>query len=188
MKAFEYAASNTLVVIIMPHISMKRMVQVSVHLFLRHRTKQPILVMLVTEYRRVAVEVDGPNHFTNSIPHQLLGNTVAKQRCLQARGWAVLSVPFYAWNDLTKSTSQALRMHRQQPQQQQDEEYEPQQQRVACFDARGCPPGDRNEIDSSAGLIRAVEPLDTLLEARAGFLAAELDRAVAVADLPVALQ
>lgn len=54
--------------------------------------------------RRVAVEVDGPDHFTASSPHAPLGSTRAKQRCLQARGWAVLSVRFHDWAELGRGS------------------------------------------------------------------------------------
>ncbi|KAF8069682.1 rgt-1 [Scenedesmus sp. PABB004] len=87
--------------------------------------------------RRVAVEVDGPEHFTSNAPHALLGSSLAKQRCLQARGWVVLSVPFHEWNRL----------------------------------AGGGRAG-------SAGLAAA----------RAAYLAAALDAAVTLADVPSGLQ
>ena len=43
----------------------------------------------------VAVEADGPHHFSLSKPHVPLGGTVAKWRCLEMRGWRVLSVPYF---------------------------------------------------------------------------------------------
>jgi hypothetical protein len=49
----------------------------------------------------VAVEVDGPDHFTCNTPHTLLGSSTAKHQCLQARGWVVLAVPFHEWNAIT---------------------------------------------------------------------------------------
>ena len=52
--------------------------------------------------RRVAVEVDGPHHFTLTSPRRPLGRTVARRRCLQARGFAVLSVPFYEWRAVSR--------------------------------------------------------------------------------------
>ncbi|GLI62275.1 hypothetical protein VaNZ11_004882 [Volvox africanus] len=50
--------------------------------------------------RRVAVEVDGPSHFTCSRPFRPLGRTLAKRRCLEMRGWRVLSVPGHEWRAL----------------------------------------------------------------------------------------
>lgn len=47
------------------------------------------------------MEVDGPNHFTCNKPFSLLGSSLAKHTCLQARRWVVLSVPFYEWNAIT---------------------------------------------------------------------------------------
>lgn len=51
--------------------------------------------------RRYAIEVDGPHHFTLSRPYRPLGRTSARRRCLQARGFWVLSVPFYEWRAVT---------------------------------------------------------------------------------------
>lgn len=59
-------------------------------------------ISLVWDGRRFAVEADGPHHFTLSRPHRPLGRAVARRRCLQARGWAVVSVPFYEWRDVTR--------------------------------------------------------------------------------------
>lgn len=45
---------------------------------------------------RIAVEVDGPRHFSaNGL--RPLGETVARRVLLRARGWAVVSVPFFKW-------------------------------------------------------------------------------------------
>ncbi|GBF98076.1 hypothetical protein Rsub_10304 [Raphidocelis subcapitata] len=52
--------------------------------------------------RRYAVEADGPHHFTLSRPYRPLGRTVARWRCLQARGFLVLSVPFFEWRELAR--------------------------------------------------------------------------------------
>lgn len=50
--------------------------------------------------RQIAVEVDGPPHFSRSRPFRPTGSTAAKRRCLQLRGYSVLSVPFYEWRQL----------------------------------------------------------------------------------------
>ena len=49
------------------------------------------------EGREVAVEVDGPWHFVGGAP---TGATALKRRQLRAAGWALLSVPYWEWNEL----------------------------------------------------------------------------------------
>jgi hypothetical protein len=50
--------------------------------------------------RRVAIEVDGPRHFTANTPHRALGRTLARLRCLELRGVRVVSIPFFEWSQL----------------------------------------------------------------------------------------
>lgn len=45
---------------------------------------------------RIAVEVDGPSRFTSNT-RQLLNTTLYRRRCLEARGWTVVSVPYWRW-------------------------------------------------------------------------------------------
>ena len=45
----------------------------------------------------VAVEVDGPWHFCGQMP---TGATALKRRQLRAAGWALLSVPYWEWDEL----------------------------------------------------------------------------------------
>lgn len=46
--------------------------------------------------QRIAIEADGPHHFTaNGV--QPLGEMRARYRLLDARGWSVLSVPLLVW-------------------------------------------------------------------------------------------
>jgi hypothetical protein len=45
----------------------------------------------------VAVEVDGSTHFTQNQPYVPLGRTLWRWRLLAARGWRVVSVPYYRW-------------------------------------------------------------------------------------------
>lgn len=163
-------------------------------------------VDLFCDFRRVAVEVDGPDHFTRSMPRRLLGSSLAKQRCLQARGWAVLSVPFYKWNDLATTPLSLLQRQRQ---------HEgigfPQQQETALHSADakagvaasvgssecGCTAtmsGRRSRITASkdipalssavgeGGVAADVGPC--LAAARAQYLATALDAAVSMADVP----
>jgi hypothetical protein len=47
--------------------------------------------------RWVAVEVDGPSHYTSTKPYQLVGATVLRNRMLARTGWTVVSIPFYEW-------------------------------------------------------------------------------------------
>lgn len=51
---------------------------------------------------RVAVEADGPSHFTANT-HRPLGAFRYRQRCLEARGWLLVSVPHYEWYPLPQS-------------------------------------------------------------------------------------
>ena len=48
--------------------------------------------------KRVAVEVDGPSHFTINTRRRL-GATVNRDLLLQHRGWLVLSLPYFELND-----------------------------------------------------------------------------------------
>ena len=52
---------------------------------------------------KVAIEVDGPTHFLHSYPPGLMtynGNTLLRNRLLEARGWRVISVPVVEWRRL----------------------------------------------------------------------------------------
>jgi very-short-patch-repair endonuclease len=51
---------------------------------------------------RLAIEVDGPYHFVWP-DRRLDGRTQHRNRVLAARGYAVVSVPYYEWNDLKGS-------------------------------------------------------------------------------------
>ena len=52
--------------------------------------------VLVCAGERIAFEVDGPHHFTaNTLA--ATGEMLARQKLLRARGWAVISVPFFRW-------------------------------------------------------------------------------------------
>jgi hypothetical protein len=49
---------------------------------------------------KIAIEVDGPHHFTaNTLA--VTGEMLARQKLLKARGWAVISVPFFRWSGLS---------------------------------------------------------------------------------------
>jgi RAP domain len=48
----------------------------------------------------VAVEVDGPLHFTALPPFRSLGHTALRDRFLRQRGFVFLGLPFYEWDGL----------------------------------------------------------------------------------------
>ena len=47
---------------------------------------------------KVAIEVDGPSHFTRTRPKRSLGPTLMKQRHLEGAGWVVVSVCSDDWS------------------------------------------------------------------------------------------
>lgn len=53
----------------------------------------------------IALEVDGPHHFTANTMKPL-GEMLARQKLLQARGWTVISVPFFRWSNKTTEYQQ----------------------------------------------------------------------------------
>ena len=52
--------------------------------------------------QKVAVEFDGPHHFTRQIeptlPPRTLGHTALKYRLLKKQGWMVVRVPYYEFD------------------------------------------------------------------------------------------
>ena len=57
-------------------------------------------VVVIYEGCEVAVEVDGPSHFTTS--REPTGATQLKRRQLRAAGWALLPVPYWEWDELRR--------------------------------------------------------------------------------------
>jgi hypothetical protein len=49
--------------------------------------------------RRIALEFDGPSHFTTNTLEPL-GHTRLRDRLLRAMGWHVVSIPFFEWDTL----------------------------------------------------------------------------------------
>jgi hypothetical protein len=49
--------------------------------------------------RHIAVEFDGPSHFTSNTLEPL-GHTRLRDRLLSAMGWVVVSIPFFEWDRL----------------------------------------------------------------------------------------
>lgn len=56
---------------------------------------------------KVAVEVDGPHHFTAN-GQRSLGEMRARHRLLDVRGWSVLSVPYFLWAKQADDTAHVL--------------------------------------------------------------------------------
>jgi hypothetical protein len=52
--------------------------------------------------RRIALEFDGPSHFTTNTLEPL-GHTRLRDRLLSAMGWRVVSVPFFEWDRLQRT-------------------------------------------------------------------------------------
>ena len=75
--------------------------------------------------RWVAVEVDGGWHYTRSdTPRRALGQAMAKWRCLEMRGWRVVSIPWFEWFELQEedSNSKSTRVERMGQDEEQLEE------------------------------------------------------------------
>jgi len=53
----------------------------------------------------IALEVDGPFHFTANT-HLPLGSTICRKKLLEARGWRVISVPYFKWAALESGEPQ----------------------------------------------------------------------------------
>ena len=51
--------------------------------------------------RRIALEFDGPSHFTRNTLEPL-GHTRLRDRLLSAMGWHVVSIPFFDWDRLQR--------------------------------------------------------------------------------------
>ena len=61
----------------------------------------------------VAVEVDGPTHFLQP-GNKLDGPTAARNRALEARGYRVVSVPYWEWEGLSSSAQHRYMLARLQ--------------------------------------------------------------------------
>jgi len=55
--------------------------------------------------RRIALEFDGPSHFTTNTLEPL-GHTRLRDQLLSAMGWHVVSIPFFDWNRLRNRPEQ----------------------------------------------------------------------------------
>ena len=52
--------------------------------------------------RRIALEFDGPSHFTSNTLEPL-GHTRLRDRLLSEMGWHVVSIPFFEWDRLQRT-------------------------------------------------------------------------------------
>lgn len=68
--------------------------------FLTPGQAMSIDIALTCGAQKVALEVDGPSHFTRNSPHRNLGHTEFRNRCLVNEGWVVVQVPGYEWVEL----------------------------------------------------------------------------------------
>jgi len=59
---------------------------------------------------KIALEIDGPHHFTRN-SYLPLGDTIVRDEMLRARGWYVISIPFFSWSGLEESEKRALLDH-----------------------------------------------------------------------------
>ncbi len=58
--------------------------------------------------RRIALEFDGPSHFTRNTLEPL-GHTRLRDRLLSVMGWQVVSIPFFEWDRLPDGAERCLR-------------------------------------------------------------------------------
>jgi len=60
------------------------------------KKRHVIRLALLRAAERITFEVDGPHHFmANTLA--VTGEMLARQKLLRARGWHVISVPFFHW-------------------------------------------------------------------------------------------
>ena len=57
----------------------------------------PIDVAILWKSRAVAVQADGPCHYTSNLPHMALGSKVLRDWLLRELGWTVAVVPHWEW-------------------------------------------------------------------------------------------
>jgi hypothetical protein len=60
------------------------------------------IALIRADGTKVAIEVDGPTHFTSNDPKRMNGATMLRNRFLEARGWRVVSVPVEAWSGVPR--------------------------------------------------------------------------------------
>ena len=84
----------------MPALSMSHTKDVA----LQEDTSSGYALDLAVPQQRLAIEADGPSHFTRNTGGAAvvrpLGHTSMKHRHLRQLGWDVISVPWYEWDDV----------------------------------------------------------------------------------------
>lgn len=56
---------------------------------------------------RIALEIDGPHHFAHNT-QQPLGEMIARDDMLRARGWHVISLPYFIWSKTAETDRENL--------------------------------------------------------------------------------
>lgn len=56
---------------------------------------------------KIAMEIDGPHHFAHNT-HQPLGEMIARDDMLRARGWHVISLPYFIWSETADNNREDL--------------------------------------------------------------------------------
>eukprot|EP01024_Parvocaulis_polyphysoides_P035410 TRINITY_DN3136_c1_g3_i2.p1 TRINITY_DN3136_c1_g3~~TRINITY_DN3136_c1_g3_i2.p1 ORF type:complete len:333 (-),score=38.24 TRINITY_DN3136_c1_g3_i2:387-1241(-) len=49
--------------------------------------------------QKIAIEIDGPTHYTINQPYKSLLRTIFRNQKLELKGWHVICVPFYEWEE-----------------------------------------------------------------------------------------
>lgn len=68
-------------------------------------------VALNVHGKRVALSIDGPQCFSANAPYAPLGETVARWRLIQSRGWKVVSIRYSDWIKLNMPHQQQAHLH-----------------------------------------------------------------------------
>ena len=56
---------------------------------------------------RIGIEADGPHHYTANT-HEPTGEMRARQRCIMAQGWTLISVPYFHWSRLSQEQRRVI--------------------------------------------------------------------------------
>eukprot|EP01026_Neomeris_dumetosa_P018107 TRINITY_DN17093_c0_g3_i2.p1 TRINITY_DN17093_c0_g3~~TRINITY_DN17093_c0_g3_i2.p1 ORF type:complete len:550 (-),score=48.53 TRINITY_DN17093_c0_g3_i2:313-1815(-) len=70
---------------------------------LAHETEDELMqvdVMVEIDGQKLAIEADGPDHFTSNFPCYVTHKTLIRDKLLQNLGYKVVSIPFYEWKML----------------------------------------------------------------------------------------
>eukprot|EP01025_Chloroclados_australasicus_P029041 TRINITY_DN2884_c0_g3_i1.p1 TRINITY_DN2884_c0_g3~~TRINITY_DN2884_c0_g3_i1.p1 ORF type:complete len:622 (+),score=55.07 TRINITY_DN2884_c0_g3_i1:223-1866(+) len=67
---------------------------------LGHKTGDGLMetdVMIEVDGKKLAIEADGPEHFTSNFPCYITDKTLVRNQLLEHQGYTVVSLPFYEW-------------------------------------------------------------------------------------------